>query len=576
MKTFNQIFTLIAAVLLATGCVNEDPAYKKGTEPVDPTETRGFLALNGLTMRVVYDTQTETDGDDTSGETERPLTRAEPNTDNFVVEIFDAHEVSVLKMTYAELKTAFAQPYPLEVGNYRMEIRSEQTSAAVAWDHPVYGTTKFFSILKAQTTPITEVVCTLQNIKVTLMCAVDLADKLTEDTQATVSLGDNVMRFVRGEKRAAYFMPPAAVNTLGFRLDGKFNDTQSPVAFSKTIDNVRAGQWRKITLVITYADKGNVKFDIKVENFVLDEEVVVNGTDNMWEEIFEDTPVIDPSAPVITWPNHDLSKPFTLKASMFNAEGKCTEPFALNLVSPNGIESMMVSISSTNLEFMKSLSSVNIPDTFDLCTINAAHPAFTLLKALGFSLGDELKGFKTKSFDLAGGMSMLYLAPGFDGTHTFAFTMTDANALKTSAALVVKVDRAAESSVPSIVWTDYDITNEYTLTADMKIDLVITAAAGIKKFLVTIDSDQLSAELPGMGIPIPFDLCDVSPELDKVLSGEFKFPTNDQVKNQTSLAVSITPFVKLLIGFPGKNNFIIAVTDNHNHTTTQTVQLKVL
>ena len=62
MKTFTKILTAAAATaLLATGCVNEDPAYKNnepGTPP-DPN-AKGYLTLADMSMRVVVDTDTET------------------------------------------------------------------------------------------------------------------------------------------------------------------------------------------------------------------------------------------------------------------------------------------------------------------------------------------------------------------------------------------------------------------------------------------------------------------------------------------------------------------------------------
>ena len=86
MKTFTKILTAAAATaLLATGCVNEDPAYKNnepGTPP-DPN-AKGYLTLADMSMRVVVDTDTETRPDDTSDETAKPQTRtdeAQPDVD---------------------------------------------------------------------------------------------------------------------------------------------------------------------------------------------------------------------------------------------------------------------------------------------------------------------------------------------------------------------------------------------------------------------------------------------------------------------------------------------------------------
>ena len=223
--------------------------------------------------------------------------------------------------------------------------RSEEPSSQLAdWDHPVYFAARDFAIEKNEDTVLEEIVCTLSNIKVTLTCSKDLADQFTAETISTISLGETPMVFVKGETRAAYFTSLAELNTLKFNLTGAFADTpETPLQFNKEIPNVKAGQWRKITLVITYADKGGIKFDIDVKNFIMDEEIRIDGTANVWEPVFEEGP--DPLAPAIEWPGHDLTEPFRITSSMFDADGKCTEPFALNLTAPNGIESLVRTLS---------------------------------------------------------------------------------------------------------------------------------------------------------------------------------------------------------------------------------------
>lgn len=231
MKTFTKILTAAAATaLLATGCVNEDPAYKNnepGTPP-DPN-AKGYLTLADMSMRVVVDTDTETRPDDTSDETAKPQTRtdeAQPDVDTFIIEIRDATGKLALQETYGDLKASIGEAGRLElpVGGYTMEVRSEEaaTTPAAEWEHPVYFGSQEFVIEKNQTTPINEVVCTLNNIKVTLMCSKDLADQLTADTKSTVTLGETTMPFLKDETRAAYFMPQGETNTLKLHLEGAF------------------------------------------------------------------------------------------------------------------------------------------------------------------------------------------------------------------------------------------------------------------------------------------------------------------------------------------------------------------
>ena len=562
---------LAVAAFVAAGCVNEEPPYKEEPKPT-PGDATGFLSVSGLSMRVVYD-ETDVRPDDTSDQTQSPQavsgTRAEqPDVDGFIVEILDADDAQVLKKTYAELKQQLAEPMELPVGAYRMEVRSKESTPDVAWEHPVYGATSSFTISKAQTTQLEEVVCTLQNIKVTVDYSSELAGMLADTSKATISLGQTSQEFLKTETRAAYFKSLDIENTLVFNFDGVFAGTDIPAQFSKQITGVKAGQWRKISVVINYADKGTLLFQVTVDNNIIqDNSFVVDGTDNLLEELLE-----DPSAPALAWPGHDMSKPFTLTDAMFDDNGNCIEPFVFDLASPNGIESLRVNIASTSSQFMASMAAIQLPETFDLCALDASSPAGIILKGFGYPVGGELKGQQAKSFNIAGQIKALY---EFDGTHTFSFDMTDAKGVSTAAALTLVVDKSAGQEGPAIVWRGYDIDQQYEVQKDMVIDIDVTATAGIKSFWVTIDSEALKDLLPVINMPEKFDICDIPADLAAILHDEFGFPINEQVKNQTAVMFSITKFVEILLKIPGEHNFVLDVTDNNNVLTHKTVKLIV-
>ena len=562
---------LAVAAFVAAGCVNEEPPYKEEPKPT-PGDATGFLSVSGLSMRVVYD-ETDVRPDDTSDQTQSPQavsgTRAEqPDVDGFIVEILDADNAQVFKKTYAELKQQLAEPMELPVGAYRMEVRSEESTPDVAWEHPVYGATSSFTISKAQTTQLEEVVCTLQNIKVTVDYSSELAGMLADTSKATISLGQTSQEFLKTETRAAYFKSLDIENTLDFNFDGVFADTDIPAQFSKQITGVKAGQWRKISVVINYADKGTLLFQVTVDNNIIqDNSFVVDGTDNLLEELLE-----DPNAPALAWPGHDMSKPFTLTDAMFDDNGNCIEPFVFDLASPNGIESLRVNIGSTSSRFMASMAAIQLPETFDLCALDASSPAGIILKGFGYPVGGELKGQQAKSFNIAGQIKALY---EFDGTHTFSFDMTDDKGVSTAAALTLVVDKSAGQEGPAIVWRGYDIDQQYEVQKDMVIDIDVTATAGIKSFWVTIDSEALKDLLPILSIPEKFDICDIPADLAAILHDEFGFPINEQVKNQTAVMFSITKFVEILLEIPGEHNFVLDVTDNNNVLTHKTVKLIV-
>lgn len=562
---------LAVAAFVAAGCVNEEPPYKEEPKPT-PGDATGFLSVSGLSMRVVYD-ETDVRPDDTSDQTQSPQavsgTRAEqPDVDGFIVEILDADNAQVFKKTYAELKQQLAEPMELPVGAYRMEVRSKESTPDVAWEHPVYGATSSFTISKAQTTQLEEVVCTLQNIKVTVDYSSELAGMLADTSKATISLGQTSQEFLKTETSAAYFKSLDIENTLVFNFDGVFAGTDIPAQFSKQITGVKAGQWRKISVVINYADKGTLLFQVTVDNNIIqDNSFVVDGTDNLLEELLE-----DPSAPALAWPGHDMSKPFTLTDAMFDDNGNCIEPFVFDLASPNGIESLRVNIASTSSQFMASMAAIQLPETFDLCALDASSPAGIILKGFGYPVGGELKGQQAKSFNIAGQIKALY---EFDGTHTFSFDMTDAKGVSTAAALTLVVDKSAGQEGPAIVWRGYDIDQQYEVQKDMVIDIDVTATAGIKSFWVTIDSEELKDLLPVINMPEKFDICDIPADLAAILHDEFGFPINEQVKNQTAVMFSITKFVEILLEIPGEHNFVLDVTDNNNVLTHKTVKLIV-
>ncbi len=588
MKTSTGFFTLLAAAaLMAAGCKDDDPAYLEVEPGAEADKEVGYLTATDLGLRVVVDTDTETMPDDTAGETEQPAalsTRAGVDTDAFLVDIVDAQGAAVYSGTYGELAAELAQgPKELPVGGYTMRVRSEASMPGAAWNHPVYGGEKSFAIAKGETETIGEIRCTLQNIKVTLEVSADLADRFTDDTAATVSLGANSLQFpVRGGAQAGYFLPAEEFNTLHFALNGTFAATQSPVQFTKNIANVKAGQWRKITLVVTYADKGGVKFDVSVDSFVQsDDPIVINGTAYVWEQIYTEQPLVE--KPTLVGTDHDLSEPLRLTAAMFDENNRCTEPFDFVLTAPGLIDRVEVGVESTDPALLEALEAASITQGLDLCSVEPGHPAYTLLSALGLPLGAELRGAESRTFSLGAAMPLLYNRPGYAGTHTFTVTVTDAEGQSAEFALTVIVGGSGEQGEPSIVWEGYEFdaqtgVAEAVVTPGLQVEITVKAPAGIRSLVVNIDSETLTpADLESLNLAATFDLADVSdPELADALASALEFPINDEVRNRTEVLIPIkSEFVSLLGGLPGEHRFHLTLTDNNGAEISKTVLLIV-
>ena len=402
----NGLFlTLTFGALLLTGCVNEEPPYKKTDNGTSATGTTGYLNGEAMYLNVIADTETDSRPEDTEDETQNPpaeasaTTRATVATDDYRVRIVRADGTDTpFEGSYAELKETLGEaPMVLPTGSYNLEVCShrEEEIPAAEWDSPVYGTTYPFSITKDATTTINKIVCTLQNIKVTLLCSADLADQLTAETKATISLGAASMEFGKERwdgRQAAFFLPADGENNLDFLLTGSFTDG-GEVKFSKTITGVKAGQWRKIELVIVYADQGEIKFDISVDNFVLDNTVTINGTDGLWEEILEEGGGEEGEAPTIVMQGWDIAQPYVLET---------VDPVRVDIAAPNGgIRSLLVRIESGPLQEILVSVSEALTGEFDLCEIQPGTPEGDLLAdGVGFQIGDEVKGQQSTYFEI--------------------------------------------------------------------------------------------------------------------------------------------------------------------------------
>lgn len=554
---------MLSSAALLAGCVNEEPNYAKKPDSGNGTPTEvGYLSLSGLEMKVIYDGETETMPDDTA---DASATRAAtPQVDDFIVEVVNARGESVASKSYAEWKAAERNELP--VGSYTLKVRSQEQFPDVEWEAPVYAASKDFVIEREQTTTLDDITCTLANIKVTMLFSADLADMLSDDTKAVISLGDKSMEFGKKETRAAYYLPEKELNTLEFQLTGSFADTGKPVTLNKSIPNVKAGQWRKITLVIEWADKGDVVFDIEVDNFVLDETVEVNGTDGLWEEVIGGDATED--APAIVWEGQELSQPFTLTDAMFDQTGNCTVPFRFKVTAPGGLTSLGVAIDSDNASLLEALDHIQLPRSFDLCTLDASSTAGAALTSFGLPLGSQVVGQQALTLDITRQIPQLYT---YAGTHTFALTLGDAAGKTTQATLTLVVKKGGTQTGPVITWRGYNIDQSYDLSADMTIVVDIESENGIKAFEVNIDSEVLAPMLGAVGIPETFDLCTVDGALAETLQS-FGFKTGSDVTSPMSF--DITQFVSILMMMDaGEHKFHLAVTDDNGVTTRKTLHL---
>ena len=565
-----KITALSALVaMMSIGCQRNTPV------DLGPIDGQGYLKLSGLSVEVV------TDHKQSSNEVSRAAATREGELDinTFDCLIYDeSGEQLIHSFKYGERP---AEAITLDVGKYIFKMISGEIADA-AFESPVYGVTEIFTIVRKQTTELKSLVCTLQNIQTTISYSADLRAALSDDTVATLSVGDASLEFGVDDTRSGYFKAVNPLNDIDILVKGMYTQEgkePAPFEFTTTIKDVKAGQYSDIQLYIEYSGEGSIALSVTIDGWVVDESLVFD----LAQLITEDTMVDDSDKPTITIVDGDIDNPVVLAATDFDENGDYTKSLVVEVASKSALSSLLVEISSTNAEMLSSLSTYHLSESFDLC--NMSTNAATILRNLmKLPCNDQVVGQTAVTYDLTGVMPLL---SSYVGTHSFQATVTDEKGGKSVKTLTIVVE--GEQTGPVIVWKGYNIDQRYDVVDGMTVDIVVTAPAGIKDFTVKIISSVLTPDqLGGVGLCDILNLVDptasystVDPTFDT--SGiaasltNLGFPIEDAVKDQTKVEFSITPFLSLLsFTGAGDHSFEMTVTDNEDNVTVKTLMITTL
>ena len=556
------------AAILAVSC--NDGLRIESNEQVGATT--GFLSLSALSVELVADHQPSID--DVAGKVN---TRAAADINTFDCAIYDQSGSNLIQaFKYGQRPSS---PIELEAGNYIFTISSGEVPAA-AFESPVYAHTEPFTINIKQTTELTDMVCTLQNIQASVTYSVDLRQSLSDDTTATLTVGSSSLVFGVDETRSGFFKAEKALNDIDVLVKGMYTQQDKAPAdfeFTTTIKDVKAGQYSDIQLYIEYSSQGNISISVTIDGWVVDQEVVYNLAGNIAEDIIVD----DNDEPVITLVGGDITEAQSLYATDFDNKGNCTKDIIVEVATKSAITSLVVDIASTNPTLVASLDQYGLSSTMDLCQAGAATAA---LKLMGLPVNDQVAGQTAVVYDITAQMKLLR---DYVGSHTFTVTATDSKGGVTTAALTIIIE--GKLSAPTILWKGYDIDKRYTVVSGMTVDIVVTAAAKVKDFSVQIVSDVLTpSELGNVGLCDVLNLAEPTSSYSTVndnfdtsgiaqsLAG-LGFPTGEAVKGQSSVEFSITQFLDLLaITGQGRHDFIMTVTDYDDNVTVKTLMIETV
>jgi len=416
MKKIITLAAALSAVLSIASCEMEKPSK---------AQEMGTLSFDGFDIEV----------DDAV------VTKAvSAASGNYTIFIYDANGDEYLRTTYSAVKAA-DNKISLPGGDYTLEARStEDAVPTAAFEQPVYGATKEFSISAGETSSIGSITCSLLQCKVTVSYSDEFLDMVTGDGTATVELtaGSPLvydLKYNNGsvsyEQSAGYFAVTGSTIEISFKgsIEG------SSKKMTKVISNVEARQWRQIKFVKKVEEEGNGTFYVTIDDLVDDVELnndIIGG-----ESIIGD----DPDAPKgdggitleldyadgcdtdITDLNYILMpQPSEKKVSL-----------VLKATVPNGVKKFGVNIQSTSESFVAALEAA---DAVNLDLINPTEDNMIIFQVVPFPYGQDLVGQTELVFDLSAAQEAIVL---YQGQHNFEMVITDQQGCKKAIPVVMVV-----------------------------------------------------------------------------------------------------------------------------------------
>ena len=390
--------------------------------PINNVQENGYLSFGDFSLDL-----------DETVITKSPV----PASGTYTITILDSDENVVLTKPYSEVKNN-DDKITLPAGNYTLVAASEDTVPEAAFERPVYGTSKAFSITAGQVTNIGQLVCELLQCKVTVeysdefLAAVTGAGSTTVTLKAGHPLVFNLNADKSYDKSAGYFAVEGTTMEVVFQ--GVLNGSNQKM--KTAIKGIAPKQWRQIKFVQKKNEQGDATFDIEINDLISDEELTNVTTPA--EDVLD---TYDPEAPkgdggITLLPYGDCDPSITDLSNLY-IKNPATDPMIIKLMAtvPAGVKKFNVSITTDNNEFT---SAIDAADAAELDLINPSAKNQVIFIAVPFPHGEELLNQTEVLFDLTAAQSAIYDYPG---THTFSMNILDNNGCRNTIPVVMKVVR---------------------------------------------------------------------------------------------------------------------------------------
>ena len=365
-------------------------------------------------------------------------TKAAAASGNYTISIYDAEETVVAQKSYTEVKENDYK-LTLPAGNYTLVASSSSDEVPVAaFEQPVYGVSKAFTIEAGNETEIGELTCTLLQCKVTVSYSDEFLAAVTGPCSTKVELtAGSPLEYVLNENKsydqsAGYFAVNGNTMTVVFKgsIEGK---TKSQTA---VFTNIQPKQWRQIRFVQKVNEQGEATFDIVIQDLISDE--TINNDLAAAEDIIGE----DPDAPK---GDGGIALALDYEAGcdteITDLENMLIVPVAerdmkirFKATVPGGVKKFNVNIASTNAAF---IAAVSAADAINLDLISPSAANAIIFDVVPFPHGAELLGQTDIAFNLDTAQDAIV---NYKGVHTFTMNIVDNNGCRNQIPVVMVVE----------------------------------------------------------------------------------------------------------------------------------------
>ena len=365
-------------------------------------------------------------------------TKASPAGGNYTISIYDADENLVEQKTYNEVKN---NDYKLSLpaGEYTFVASSSSEAVPVAaFEQPIYGVSKTFTIEAGLETPIGELTCTLLQCKITVSYSDEFLAMVTGpcSTKVEVTSGNPLEFALNADKTydqsAGYFAVNGTTGTVVFKgsIEGQ---TKSQTV---SLTGIAPKQWRQVRFIKKVNEQGEATFDIVIQDLISD------STLNNDVETSEDILGEDPDAPkgdggiklALDYEGGCDPEITDLENMLIVPVSERDMQIRFRATVPGGVKKFNVAISSTNNAFV---AAVNAADALNLDLISPSAANAIIFDVVPFPHGNELLGQTDIAFNLDTAQDAII---NYKGVHTFTMNIVDNEGCKNQIPVVMVVE----------------------------------------------------------------------------------------------------------------------------------------